>query len=511
MKSIFKATALLGGASAINILIGLISAKVTALLLGPSGFGLMSLYQSVITLTVMVAGLGIPTAVTRAMALALAKGEMQEVVALRRAGWAITIGAALIAMALVAGFAPQINAVMLDGRASADWALFIVPAILFSMLSAVQLGIINARHRVGDLARISVLSALVTLVPTITLTWFFRSRGVAPALAASMLITLVVGYAYYRKGMEKVEALQASPTLLQPSRGLVAFGLPYMASVAVGSGILTILPILVLHVLGPVEVGLFRASSALAVNYLSLILASLAQDYFPRVSAVSDDIASLNQIINDQLHLVLLLAGPVILAMMGAVPFLIPMLYSHKFDGAAAILEWQLIGDLFKFATWTMGFVIMARLGSRIFFLTELFGGLVLLASSWLGMKIWGLPGLGIAFLVTGVVACATNWAVLYYSRRVTWRRDNLLLFCLLALAMAALRMVSLAGMPLLNLGSAAVLAAGFGAYSLFAIVREFGGLRAFLVGMVSCKGPSTNLDLSYGAGPFPSNRAPSI
>jgi enterobacterial common antigen flippase len=481
MKSIFKATALLGGASAINILIGLISAKVTALLLGPSGFGLMSLYQSVISLTVMIAGMGIPTAVTRAMAPALTEGRTEEAAALRRAGWAITLCAALAAMAVIGGFASQINTAMLDGRASDGWAIFIVPAILFSMLSAVQLGIINARHRVGDLARISVISALLTLVPAIALTWFFRSRGVAPALAASMLISLVVGYVYYRKGMEQAAPSRSIVALLRPSTGLIAFGLPYMASVAVGAGILTILPILILHALGPVEVGLFRASSALAVNYLSLILASLAQDYFPRVSSVSDDTESLNRIINDQLYLVLLLAGPVILAMMGAVPFLIPILYSHKFDAAAAILEWQLIGDLFKFATWTMGFVIMARLGSRTFFLTELFGGTVLLASSWFGMKLWGLPGLGIAFLATGVVACANNWLVLYRSRGVTWRRDNLVLFFLLVLAMATLRMISVAGMPLVNLGSAAILAASFGGYSLFAIMREFGGLRGFL------------------------------
>lgn len=483
MKSIFKATALLGGASAINILIGLVSAKVTALLLGPSGFGLMSLYQSVISLTVMIASLGVPTAVTRAMARALANGEMREVVALRRAAWIATIGAALVAMALIAGFARQVSAVMLDARANLEWVFFIVPAILFSMLSGIQLAIINARRRVGDLAKISVLSALLTLIPTITLTWLFRSHGVAPALAAGMLINVVVGYLYYRQGGEgELSSATSSPvSIWQSGRELIAFGLPYMASVAVGAGILTILPILVLHVLGPVEVGLFRASSALAVNYLSLILASLAQDYFPRVSSVSDDTESLNRIINDQLYLVLLLAGPVILAMMGVVPFLIPILYSHKFDGAAAILEWQLIGDLFKFATWTMGFVIMARLGSRIFFVTELIGGGVLLTSSWFGMKAWGLPGLGIAFLMTGVIACVINWVVLYRAKGVTWQRHNLLLFILLAFAMAALRVISMAGMPLLNIGSAITLAAGFGSYSLLAIMREFGGLRGIL------------------------------
>ena len=482
MKSIFKATALLGGASAITILIGLVSSKVTAVLLGPSGFGLMALYQSIIALTVMIAGLGLPTAVTRAMARALAGGETEEAIAARRAGWIVTICAAAIAMALVAGFAPEIGEVMLGSHADSTWAWFIVPAILFSMLSTLQIAVVNARHRVADLARISVLSAALTLVPAIVLTWMFRSRGVAPALAASMLITLLVSHHYYRRSREEDLPARGGRTvpLLESCRELIAFGLPYVASVAVGAGILAILPVLILQVLGAEEVGLFRASSALAVNYLSVILASLSQDYFPRVASVSDDTEALNRIINDQLFLILLLAGPVILAMMGAVPYLIPLLYSHRFAGAAEILEWQLIGDLFKFATWTMGFVIMTRLGSKTFFLTELFGGTTLLASSWFGMKIWGLPGLGIAFLATGAIACAVNWLVLYRSRGVTWRRDNVVLFVLLALALAALRLISLAGMPLLNLAVAALLAGGFGVYSLMAITREFGGWKAF-------------------------------
>lgn len=482
MKSIFKATALLGSASAITILIGLVSSKVTAVLLGPSGFGLMSLYQSVIALVVMIAGLGLPTAVTRAMARSLADGDTAGAIATRRAGWIVTICAAAVAMALVAGFAPWIGAAMLGARTSSDWAWFIVPAILFSMLSTLQIAVVNARHRVADLARISVVSATLTLVPAIALTWALRSRGVAPALAASMLITLLVSHHYYRRHREedRPPGGRAVP-LADACRDLIGFGLPYMASVAVGAGILAILPVLILRVLGPDEVGLFRASSALAVNYLSVILASLSQDYFPRIASVSDDTESLNRIINDQLFLILLLAGPIILAMMGAVPYLIPLLYSHRFAAAAEILEWQLIGDLFKFATWTMGFVIMTRLGSRTFFLTELVGGATLLATSWFGMTLLGLPGLGIAFLATGAIACALNWLVLYRSRGVIWHRGNVVLFVLLALAMAALRLISLAGMPVLNLAVAALLAGGFGAWSLLAITREFGGWRGLL------------------------------
>jgi len=487
MKSILKATAVLGGASVVNILIGLVSSKITALLLGPSGFGLMSLYQSLIGLTIMAAGLGLPTALTRTMAGSLAENDRIRTAALRRAGWAVTLATAILAVGLLLIFSAQVETYLLSARHDLSWTLFILPAIVFSMVSAMQIAVINARHQVADLAKISILTAVLSLLPTILLVWHYREAGVAPAIAANTFISMVVSYHYYRMsfGDEQIDVPSSSSVvvseLVDAGRELIGFGLPFVASLVVGAGVLTIIPLLVLHALGEAAVGLFRAGSALAVNYLSVILASMAQDYFPRVSKASDDPAELSKIVNDQLHLVFLLAGPVILAMIGLVPYLVPLLYSSDFMAAAEMLEWQLIGDIFKFATWAMGFVIMVKLGSKTFFLTELSSGMVLLAASWFGMRLWGLSGLGIGFFVTGVFACAINWLVLYRSRGITWRRDNVVLFMMLIAAAVLLRAIAMAGVATLNLLVAAVLSGGFGLYSLLAISREFGGWRILL------------------------------
>lgn len=484
MKRIIQSTAILGGASVINILIGLISSKITAILLGPGGFGLMSLYQSVINLAMMVASLGLPTALTRAMARSVSDKDATRTAEFRRAGWSITIIATLIAISGILAFRSQLNGLLSSTQRGNGWILFIAAAILFSMMANTQIAIINSRHRVGDLARISVLSAALSLIPTIALVWTLGTTGVAPALAAGTLVNALVSSLFYRRATRQ-DAPFAAGILAVPvkaARELIGFGLPFMASLAVGNGVVTLIPILVLHALGPVQVGLFRAASAIAVNYLSVILNAMAQDYFPRLSQTQGGTRELHGIVNDQLRFILLVAGPVILAMIGAVPYLVPLLYSKAFVSAADMLEWQLIGDLFKFATWAMGFVIMVKLGSRIFFLTELASGLVLLASSWFGMRWLGLPGLGVAFLVTGIFACAANWLVLYRSSGITWRPDNILLFLLLVLAAAMLRlMIAIADMPLVNLFAAALLASGFGTYSLVVISREFGGVQAFL------------------------------
>src|SRR2546426_9836309 len=73
VKSILGATALLGGSSVVSILVGLVSVKVWAVLLGPSGLGLLGLLQSFLDLAVLVAGMGIGAGLVRSGANALAR------------------------------------------------------------------------------------------------------------------------------------------------------------------------------------------------------------------------------------------------------------------------------------------------------------------------------------------------------------------------------------------------------------------------------------------------------
>ena len=58
---ILKYTGLLGGVQGLNILVGIVRNKFTALFLGPSGMGLLSLFNSTASLLVNATNLGIPT------------------------------------------------------------------------------------------------------------------------------------------------------------------------------------------------------------------------------------------------------------------------------------------------------------------------------------------------------------------------------------------------------------------------------------------------------------------
>src|SRR3954462_2019761 len=62
---ILKSTALIGGSSVINVGFGILRTKAMAIILGPSGVGLMGLYQSIADVTQSLAGMGIQSSGVR--------------------------------------------------------------------------------------------------------------------------------------------------------------------------------------------------------------------------------------------------------------------------------------------------------------------------------------------------------------------------------------------------------------------------------------------------------------
>jgi hypothetical protein len=82
----------MGGAQALNYLVGMVRVKIIAVLLGPAGVGLIGLYSSAVGLVGTVTSLGIASSGVREVALAHGQDDPQAVArtvkVLRRACWA---------------------------------------------------------------------------------------------------------------------------------------------------------------------------------------------------------------------------------------------------------------------------------------------------------------------------------------------------------------------------------------------------------------------------------------
>lgn len=475
MKSLFRATAILSGSSAINILVGLISAKTLALVLQPSGYGFYGLLQSFVSLSTMIAGMGIGVGLVREGAAAVAGKDQAGISTLRRASWILVWGFGTLALLLMFVFRTSLSQWALGDSSHQSTILLMGIAVLFTLAANIQSSTLNAYHRVEALATSSIAVTIVTAAATITSILVWGATGVIAGIIVGAVASCLTMAYFVRR---EIGPPMPGPTyrdIVGQAKALVRFGGPYTTSLVVGAGVQLALPILIMHLLDTESAGYYKAAAAISVSYLGLLTTAMGQDYYPRLSASKDKPNVLVQLINEQHRLVMIVGVPIILGTLALVPYLLPLVYSTKFTPAVEVLEWQLIGDIFKFSSWTMSYAILTRCSSRVYLATELFGGAVGLTSLWFCVRWFGLPGLGISFLLSYVVYYAMVWVVVRRDVDLVWTTWNKRM--MLAAIGAAIIIRTLPFTPFSGLRTPVALALATVAslYGLATIYKEFG------------------------------------
>jgi len=475
MKSITRATIILSGSSLINMFLSLVTAKVMAVCLLPAGYGMYGLLQSFVGIATIVLGMGLSTAIVRYGAHAISQGDYLAIGTLRRAAWLLFGAASVFALSVVTVFRIEISNWVLRTRGEGPTILIMSIPLLFSIAANIQMGILNAYHQVDSLAKYAIVNSLTSGAISIVLVYTLHTRGVIPVIVAAALCNWASGRYFLRRDAPQPSVSPSLCEILQAATKLLRFGIPYSASLLMGAGIQFLMPIVVLHMLNADSVGFYRAALGISTGYLGFLVTAIGQDYYPRVVAAGKDHAVLGKLVNEQQRLVLLLAGPVILATLAFVPYLIPLLYSVKFIPTTAILEWQLIGDIFKFSCWTMSYIILAHSRATTYLFVESVGGMSLLFTTYAGVSLFHFAGLGIGFLASYVIYFVVVWLVARREIALQLSLQNRKLILVFVAAAILLKCLSLRPFLTFRAPVAAAMVALATAYSATTLLGEFG------------------------------------
>jgi antigen flippase len=394
---ILKSSALVGGSSALNIAIGIVRTKAMAMLLGPAGFGLFGLYGSIANLTQSIAGMGINSSGVRQIAEAVGTGDKtriaQTAAVLRRTS--IVLG--LLGAALLLVFSRQVSRLTFGETERAASVSLLSMTVFFSLVSAGQGALIQGMRRIADLAKMSVLSALFGVCASIPLVYFFREKGVVPSLVSVAAMTILTSWWYSRKIEVETPTITLSQ-IRQEASELMKLGAAFMASGFMTIGVAYVVRIIILRRIGFEAMGLYQSAWTMGGLYVGFILGAMGADFYPRLTAHAKDNLECNRLVNEQAQIGLLLAGPGVLATLTFAPLVIALFYSAKFGAAVGVLRWICLGVTLQVITWPMGFIILAKGKSGIFFYAELAWTIVAITLALVCLTSFGLNGAGIAF-----------------------------------------------------------------------------------------------------------------
>lgn len=390
---ILKYTGVFGGVQGLNILVAVLRNKFAALFLGPSGMGLLSLFNSTVSFISSAMNLGIPTTGVKTISekcRGLQVDEIhepsavQESIAMVRT---ISLLSALGGMVLTAVFASHV---------------LLSPIVFFAILAGGETAILKATRQLRALAASTALLAVISLLVSIPIYWLWGERGI--------LVVLFL-LAFCQWGIAFCFATRKSPMRLNFSKStflraipMLRLGMAFVLAAMLNSGAELLVRVYLSRQASLEVVGLFNAGVTIVLVYVGMVFSVMESDYYPRLSAIPVKGDKLNLCVNRQLEMNVLLIGPILASVVLALPIIVPLLYAPQFAGMVLMTQIAALGMLFRAVYLPIEYLPLARGDSWFYLFQESIAVLLLVLGELLGFCFGGLEGLGAGIVLAYAV-----------------------------------------------------------------------------------------------------------
>lgn len=448
-----------------------------ALLLGPSGIGLVSLYASATGLVGTIAELGVGSSGVREVAEAHGSGDTERVArtvkTLRRVCW-IT---GLLGWLLAAVLSYPLS-LWIFGSSERAWAIAILGlTLLIGSVSGGQSALLQGTRRLGDLARVGVLGAVLGTIIATGLYALLGQRGIVPVLITTAAANLGVSWWFARK--IPVAALSFTwRETLGNSKRLVNLGLAFMYGSVLASIVGLAIRSIIVRKFGLDANGIYQAAWGISGMFAGFILGAMGTDFYPRLTAIAHDDQRINRLVNEQTEIGILLALPGLLGTLAFAPGLVRLLFSAKFLAGAELLPWFVVGVFGQVITWPLGYIQRAKGDARWIFLSQSHLNLLHLALAFILIYAFGLRAAAWAFALATYIHGFVVYAIARRLSRFDWN-------------VTVVNLILLAG---------ALVTIGFGAQALTDGVVELalGATATAATCLISLRGISSRLGASH-------------
>lgn len=398
---ILKYTGIFGGVQGINILISLVRSKLVAVLLGPDGVGLVSLFNSTIKLVSDSTSLGISMSGVKNISEAYHNGDterLNESIGIIRY-WSMIV--AILGMLVCTVMSPLLNKWTFSWGDHTLHFFLLSPVVALTAVTGGELAVLKGTRLLRQLAAISVINVVCTLVISVPLYYLWREQAIVPSLFLLALSQCIVTIGYSWRHYP-VKSLFHKKYFGQ-GMSMIRLGIAFTLAGLLGSCADFAIRSFISHNGSLSDLGLFNAGYMLTMVYAGMVFSAMETDYFPRLSVVNSNGQPLSTIVDRQIEVSMLLVAPMLVALFVVLPIVLPLLLSHQFLPALPMTQLLILAVSLRAAKLPVAYIPLAKGDSFSYLLMELiYDVVVTVATVWCYIR-YGLIGAGAGLLFSAV------------------------------------------------------------------------------------------------------------
>ena len=415
---VLKYTGIFGGVQGLNIVVSLVRNKLIAVLLGPNGMGLASLFNTTVNFISQATNFGISFSAVKHVSELFERGDEAAIAHFVKVVRAWALLTALIGMLVCVVVGPLLSDYTFAWGDHTLHFILLAPAVGLMAITGGEMAILKGARQLRSLAVIQIFNVLAALVISIPIYYFYNQTGIVPVIVlmalTSMLLTIRHSYRLYPL------QLSGANGVLGEGMAMVRLGVAFVVAGVLGSGAEMLIRSYLNVVSGDLDVvGLYNAGFMLTITYAGMVFSAMETDYFPRLSSVNSDVAATNLTVNRQIEVSLLIVSPMLAALIIGLPILIPLLFSSKFLPMVGMAQLSVFAMYIKAVSLPVSYLTLAKGDSVGYMVLEAIYDVLLVLLIIFGYGQWGLLGTGVALSLSYVfdillVGAYTYWRYHY-------------------------------------------------------------------------------------------------
>ena len=379
-----------GGVQGLILLASLVRNKFMAVLLGTGGMGLASLLVSVQNFASQCTNLGISQGAIPRLSECYERGDVEKL------DYYIRVIRLWSLLAAVLGFLFCIIISPFIDEFSFTWG-----------------------NHTLHFAMMGIAVSMAAISGGVPLYYFLFHSGIVPAIVLTAIATMLVTIAYSWRCYPFHFAF--SRQMLGDGFGMIRLGIAFVLAAAVGSCTEMLIRSYLNVEGGLAEVGLYNVGYMITMTYAGMVFSAMETDFFPRLSGVCNNAEATNLTVNKQIEVSLLMLSPMLVALLAALPVLIPMLFSREFLPVVQMSQVAILAMYFKVLTMPIAYITLARKDALPYLCLEATSYAIMSWSIMVGFHYWGVFGTGVALVASHalelvIIYCYAYWRYDYRS-----------------------------------------------------------------------------------------------
>lgn len=397
--NLFKITSLNSLSVILKLFIGLITSKIIAVFVGPSGLALLGNFRNFVGSFETISTLGFQNGIVKYVAETGKKeAELKKYVS------TIFISIAFVSLflsGLLFFLADYWNELIFGSNFKYGFVFEIFAfALPWYALSLVLVAILNGLGRFKNVIYITIIGNCIGLLVSVLFIYQYQTVGALLSIILTPSLLFILSFYFISKELSILNCVRFRFFEFQIIKNLSHYFLMAFVSGIVGSVVFLSIRKNIIATIGIQEAGYWEAITRISTYYLLFVSSILTLYFLPKLAVSKNNQETKNVFWRYYKNIFpLIVVG---LTVLYFTRFLIvKILFTNEFLPVTTLFFWQLLGDMLKMASWILGYQFFAKKLTVAFIVTELFSLSVTYFSSVFLTKIFGIQGVVMAHALT--------------------------------------------------------------------------------------------------------------